>query len=224
MRATFIEIDGKLAIRFDPEIDEERLLLKAFDKQIGGSQGVLRVNGWATDSWDGDDAFVIVKQQRRISPANVTHFRKNEILTAAEELRTASRLTPQQLAQVFGVSRTTFYNWMEGATPREEAFTHLVEALNHIKDAKKKLDGIIDLPTWLRTPIAAGGKSPLQYIKEQQFSVFRGLVVRAGSPMSGFSQVKAPMVQPSMSVFERRLARERLSPSAQFEDDDESVK
>lgn len=51
MRATFIEGDGsRLAIRFEPEIDEERLLLKAFDQQIGGSKGVLRVNGWATDS------------------------------------------------------------------------------------------------------------------------------------------------------------------------------
>lgn len=202
-----------------------------FDQCHGGSTTTYRrivyidSNIWANRPycWDSD-AFVIVKQQRRVSPANVTLFRKNESLTAAEELRTVSRLTPQQLAQVFGVSRTTFYNWMEGATPREEAFTHLMEALNHIKDAKKKLDGIIDLATWLRTPIAAGGKPPLQYIKEQQFSVFRGLVVRARSPMSGFSQVKAPTIQPSMSAFERRLARERLSPSAQFEDDDEPVK
>ena len=139
-------------------------------------------------------------------------------MTAAQELRAVSRLTPQQLAQVFGVSRTTFYNWMEGATPREEAFTHLMETLNHIKDAKKKLDGIVDLSTWLRTPIAAGEKSPLQYIKEQQFSVFRGLVVRARSLMSGFSQVKAPTIQPSMSAFERRLTRERLSPPAILED------
>jgi hypothetical protein len=54
--------------------------------------------------------------------------------------------------------------------------------------------------------------------------VFRGLVVRARSPVSGFSQVKAPTIQPSLTTFERRLARERLSPSAQVEDDDEPEK
>jgi transcriptional regulator with XRE-family HTH domain len=169
--------------------------------------------------WD-TNSLVIVKQHRRVPSINVAL----DNVTAAEELRAVSRLTPQQLAQVFGVSRTTFYNWMQGASPREEAFTHLMETLNHIRDAKKKLDGIVDLSTWLRTPIAAGGKTPLHYIKEQQFSVFRGLIVRARSPVSGFSQVKAPTVQPSASAFERRLARERLSPSAQFEDDDESEK
>lgn len=202
-----------------------------FDQFHGGSTTTYRPvvhidsNVWANRPycWDSD-AFVIVKQQRRVSPVNVALFRKSENLTAAEELRAVSRLTPQQLAQVFGVSRTAFYKWMEGATPREETFTHLMEALNHIKDAKRKLDGITDLSTWLRTPIAAAGKSPLQYIKEHQFSVFRGLVVRARSPVSGFSQVKAPTIQPSMSTFERRLARERLSPSAQFEDDDELEK
>lgn len=202
-----------------------------FDQCHGGSTTTYRQivfvdsNVWSNRPYCWDpDAFVIVKQQRRVSPTNVALFRKNENPTAAEELRALSRLTPQQLAQVFGVSRTTFYNWMEGATPREETFTHLMEALNHIKDAKKKLDGIVDLSTWLRTPISGGGKSPLQYIKDQQFSVFRGLVVRARSPVSGFSQVKAPTIQPSLSTFERRLARERLSPSAQIEDDDEPEK
>jgi len=49
MHATFIEAgDLKLAIEFSAETDEERLLLRAFDKQIGGSIGVLNVNGWAT--------------------------------------------------------------------------------------------------------------------------------------------------------------------------------
>lgn len=201
-----------------------------FDQCHGGSTTTYRrvmcidSNVWTSRSYCLDaDSFVIVKQLRRVSPPSITLVQKTESVTAAEELRTVSRLTPQQLAQVFGVSRTTFYNWMEGATPREETFTHLMETLNHIKDAKKKLDGIVELSLWLRTPIAAGGKTPLHYIKEQQFSVFRGLVVRARSPVST-SQVKAPTIQPSMSTFERRLARERLSPSAQFDDEDEPEK
>jgi len=139
----------------------------------------------------------------------------------AEELRRLSGLTPAQLAQLFDVSRTTFYNWMEGASPREGSFAHLVETLNHVRDAKKRLAGVADLSAWLRTPVSAGGATPLQYLRQRRFDVFRGLVVRAKSPTTEFATAKSPVIRSTMSASARKQALERLSPRAKPDEDDD---
>src|SRR5262249_22934958 len=134
-------------------------------------------------------------------------------VTPAEELRALTRLPPGLLADLFGVSRTTFYKWIEGTTPRDERFQHLVEALAHVKDARQRLPQTIDFTAWLRTPIAPGAKTPLEYLRERRFSLFRGLILRATSANAGLVPVTSSIPSQPVSRAERLAARERVSPS-----------
>ncbi len=140
-------------------------------------------------------------------------------ITPAEELRSVTGLAPGMLADLFGVSRTTFYKWIEGATPRDERFQHLVDVVTHVKDARQRLPSSVDFAAWLRTPISPGAKTPLEYLREARFSVFRGLVLRAAS--AGLAQPVASTI-PSrpMSRTERAIARERISPTPRVDDDE----
>lgn len=140
-------------------------------------------------------------------------------VTPAEELRSLTGLPPGMLADLFGVSRTTFYKWIEGATPRDARFQHLVDVLTHVKDARKRLPASIEFTAWLRTPISPGAKTPLEYLREARFSVFRGLVLRAASA-SVAALVTSAIPSRPMSRLERALARERISPTPRVEDDE----
>lgn len=47
MKAKFIEdSDLRLAIQFEPETDDERLLLRAFSSQVESFQNRLTIRGW----------------------------------------------------------------------------------------------------------------------------------------------------------------------------------
>jgi hypothetical protein len=146
--------------------------------------------------------------------------RARNAITAAEELRSFTKLPSITLANMFGVSRTTFYNWIEGSTPRDERFQHLVDALAHVKDASRKLPSTIDLSLWLRTPIASGAKTPLDYLREKRFRVFRGLLVRVGSEAMGLTPVMSVLSGPTMSREERAAALERISPQPRSDEED----
>jgi hypothetical protein len=123
------------------------------------------------------------------------------------------------LAQLFGVSRTAYYKWMEGATPRDERFQHLVDVLSHVKDARRRLAPSIDFASWLRTPIAPGAKPPIDYLRDSKFTIFRGLVLRAASATT-MPSVSSSIPSRVTSSAERMAARERISPSPRFEDDE----
>jgi hypothetical protein len=144
-----------------------------------------------------------------------------EVLTPADELRSLTRLPPAMLADVFGVSRTTFYKWIEGATPRDERFQHLVDTLIHIKDAKQRLPSSIELGSWLRTPISPGGKTPLGYLRERRFTVFRGLILRAASTSIALTPVASSIPTRASTREERAIERERVSPSPRTDEDEE---
>jgi hypothetical protein len=143
------------------------------------------------------------------------------VLTPAEELRRLTGLQPSLLANLFQVSRTTFYKWLEGATPRDERFQHLVEVVAHVKEARQRLPPSTDFTAWLRTPISPGAKSPLEYLREARFSVFRGLVLRTAS--GGLSPpVTSAMPPRQTNRLDRALSRERISPTPRTEDDEDS--
>jgi len=174
---------------------------------------------------------VVVRSQRGLQPAPPPSARgrapaerqnESEVVTPAEELRSITRLPPGMLAELFGVSRTTFYKWVEGATPRDERFQHLVDVLTHVKDARRRLPPAIEFTSWLRTPISPGAKAPLEYLRERRFSLFRGLILRATSAGMGLTAPVASSIPVrAMSPDERALARERVSPSPRAEADEE---
>ncbi|MGB8932433.1 MAG: hypothetical protein WCC48_14415, partial [Anaeromyxobacteraceae bacterium] len=83
----------------------------------------------------------------------------------AEELRALTGLTAQRLAELFGVSRTAYYKWMEGATPRDARYDHLLQVLSQVRDASARVGGVEDFAAWLRTPVSPGGKTPLDYLR-----------------------------------------------------------
>ena len=155
--------------------------------------------------------------QKRLRPEPRSH----SAITPAEELRSISGLPPAMLADLFDVSRTAYYKWMEGATPRDERFQHLVEVLAHVKDARQRLPASVEFTSWLRTPISPGAKAPLEYLRASRFNVFRGLVLRASA--AGIASAPLASVVPgrAMSASERAAARERISPLPRFEEDED---
>jgi hypothetical protein len=108
---------------------------------------------------------------------------------------------------------------MDGATPRDDRFQHLVEVLSHVKDARCRLPSSVDFASWLRTPIAPGAKPPIDYLRDSKFTVFRGLVLRAASATT-MPPVSSFIPSHVTSAAERMAARERISPSPRFEDDE----
>jgi hypothetical protein len=143
--------------------------------------------------------------------------------TPAEELRVLTRLPPQLLADLFGVSRTAYYKWMKGATPRDARYGHLLEVLVHVRAVSEKLAGITDLSAWLRTPVSPGGKSPLDYLHEQRFTAFRGFALRA---TSGRMNLGAPRPalrgESTLDVDERAAARRRINPTPWYAENDDA--
>lgn len=140
-------------------------------------------------------------------------------ITPAEELRSLTGLAPGRLADLFSVSRTTFYKWMEGATPRDERFQHLVDMLAHVKDARRRLPSSVDIAAWLRTPISPGAKTPLEYLRDLRFNVFRGLVLRQAS-VGLAPTVTSVLPSRQMTRIERAIAHERIAPHPRVEDDE----
>jgi hypothetical protein len=195
-----------------------------------GTVLVMEVPAWATLVSPSDPSalpMLVIRATRATPVAPVAPSQRvprrarppATVITPAEELRSLTGLAPGMLADLFGVSRTTFYKWIEGATPRDERFQHLVDVVTHVRDARQRLPSSVDFAAWLRTPISPGAKTPLEYLREARFSVFRGLVLRAAS--AGLAQTVASTI-PSrpMSRSERAIARERISPTPRVEDDE----
>lgn len=99
-----------------------------------------------------------VEVMRSIPPVEAQPYAKLMAEVRAGFGRTLSRLT-----EVFGVSRQTFYNWLEGETPREEHRERLRQLANaaqvfvelQIKPTSQMLDRTV-----------SNGKSLLQLIAE----------------------------------------------------------
>lgn len=147
--------------------------------------------------------------------------RSHSAVTPAEELRSVSGLPPAMLADLFEVSRTAYYKWIEGATPRDERFQHLVDVLTHVKDARQRLPVSIEFTSWLRTPVSPGAKAPLDYLRTSRFNVFRGLVLRASAAGIASAPVTSVIPARAMSASERASTRERISPLPRLEEDED---
>jgi hypothetical protein len=174
----------------------------------------------ATSPPGGPGTSFIVRLGRRVRRNTSSRSTSSPPLSAAEELRAISGLQLGKLAEFFGVSRTTYYKWMEGATPRDARFQQLVDVLAHAKDAQRKLPPSIELSVWLRTPISPGGRSPLDLLRERRFSTFRGLLVRATSEEMGLTSPLPSIVATRMSREQSAIARERISPAPLINLDD----
>ena len=139
----------------------------------------------------------------------------------AERLREISGLKVERLAEIFGVTRTTYYKWLSGSLLHDVHREHLLEVLSLVEEAAQRLGSPGATNTWLLTPVSPGGKKPIDYLTAQQYNTFRGFLLRAQAGREVFRPLA-----PSRLVYRERSrediedARERLRPRAwRYEDD-----
>lgn len=137
----------------------------------------------------------------------------------AKSLRDISGLELDRLSAIFGVSRTAYYDWMSGSTPRGERRDHLLEVLSLVEEASKRLGDPAGTSTWLLTPVSSRGERPIDFLAVRNYTTFRGLLLRIPTER----EVIRPFLHPSRvrreltrQEFKERI--ERLSPRPRSED------
>jgi len=145
---------------------------------------------------------------------------KNSASVQAERLREISGLTIERLAEIFDVSRTTYYKWISGSPLHEVHREHLLEVLPLIEEAVKRLGNPSSTSTWLLTPVSPGGKKPIDYLAAREYTIFRGFLLRVRTGRETFRPLT-----PSNRTYKERSpeevkdALERLRPRAWRDDD-----
>jgi hypothetical protein len=139
-------------------------------------------------------------------------------ITPADELRGLTRLSPQLLANLFGVSRTTYYKWIEGTTPRDARYNHLLEVLSHLRDVSDRISRTCDIAAWLRTPVAPGGKTPLDYLRDQRYRAFRGFGLRVAGRQMDLGAPQPLFSDTTSTLADRADARRRINPTPRLPD------
>jgi transcriptional regulator with XRE-family HTH domain len=145
---------------------------------------------------------------------------KNFASVQAERLREISGLTIERLAEIFDVSRTTYYKWISGSPLHELHREHLLEVLPLIEEAVKRLGNPSSTSTWLLTPVSPGGKKPIDYLAARDYTIFRGFLLRGRTGRETFR----PLTPSNLTYKERspeevKDALERLRPRAWRDDD-----
>jgi hypothetical protein len=138
---------------------------------------------------------------------------RNSASIQAWRLREISGLKIEHLAKIFGVSRTTYYKWIEGSSIHNGHRECLFEALALVEDANQCLGSVGATNAWLLTPVSPGGKKPLDYLAEREYAIFRGFLLRIRTGHEVFQPVpcsKRVYRERSQEEFEDAL--ERLRP------------
>lgn len=127
---------------------------------------------------------------------------------AAQQIRELSGLKPAKLAELFGVSRKAFYDWLDGALPRDATREHLLEVAKLIEEASTRFGGSRELSSWLLTPVSPGGRTPFELLKEGRAASFRGFSLRSKSvPVGPLRRVREDLGPSAASEGLQRAAR-----------------
>lgn len=149
--------------------------------------------------------------------------RARELFPLAEEanrLRDLAGLDPTTLAAIFGVTRQSYHGWQTGVAPMPANRKHLLEALALIEDANARLGGPKALGTWLLSPSSPNGKRPVDYLREREYDVFRGVLLHAGNrPEFARPLVPGARLARELSAEHREGMRRRLRRPAKAGDD-----
>jgi transcriptional regulator with XRE-family HTH domain len=145
----------------------------------------------------------------------------NSASIQAERLREISGLKVERLAELFGVSRTTYYKWMSGSPLHDVHREQLLEVLSLVEEAAQRLGSPGATNTWLLTPVSPGGKKPIDYLAAREYSTFRGFLLHIRTGRETF-QPLAPSsrVRRERSREEVEDARERLRPRVWRDEND----
>ena len=122
--------------------------------------------------------YVIVSSLRDIFPESELSVAGPTPDTPARVLKDLSGMDAGRLAQVFGVSRTTFHQWASGATtPRGDHMEHLLEVLPLVQEAALRRPPQ-ELAIWLKTPVEPAGPKPLDLLGDNEYMAFKGFLHR----------------------------------------------
>ena len=99
---------------------------------------------------------LISEESSKNSTFNTTAIQNGSFKEQLDEIKTGLTLSITQLAELFGVTRKTVYDWYEGTTPRHG----ITSRMNILVDVLKSMPSEVDLPR-LKTVwnIPVSGKS-----------------------------------------------------------------
>jgi transcriptional regulator with XRE-family HTH domain len=147
----------------------------------------------------------------------------NSASVQAERLREVSGLTIERLAEIFGVSRTTYHKWISGSPLHDPHREHLLEVLPLIEEAAQRLGSPNSTGAWLLTPVSPGGKKPIDYLAAHEYSIFRGFLLRERTGQEMFRPLTSSnRTYKKRSPEEVKDSLERLRPRAWRDRDDDA--
>jgi transcriptional regulator with XRE-family HTH domain len=155
------------------------------------------------------------------SNEHISSFDTNSLSAQAERLREISGLTIERLAEIFDVSRTTYYKWISGSPLHDVHREHLLEVLPLLEEVAQHLASLNATSTWLLTPVSPGGKKPIDYLASREYAIFRGFLLRVRTNREAFRPLT-----PSNRIYKERSPEEvqdtleRLRPQAWRDDND----
>ena len=145
----------------------------------------------------------------------------NSASVQAERLREISGLTIKRIAEIFGVSLTTYHKWISGSPLRDAHREHLLEVFSLIEQAAQRLGSPHATRTWLLTPVSPGGKKSVDYLAEREYALFRGFLLRVRSGQEMFRPLTpSNRIHKERSPEEINAALERLRPRVWRDDED----
>jgi len=145
----------------------------------------------------------------------------NSASVQAERLREISGLTIKRIVEIFGISPTTYHEWISGSGLHDSHREHLLAVLPLMEQAAQRLGSPHATSTWLLTPVSPGGKKPLDYLAEREYELFRGFLLRVRTGQEMFRPL-APSnrIHKERSPEEINAALERLRPRVWRDDED----
>lgn len=165
--------------------------------------------GWTRTKFDSDP---------RQSSRPITRYSAS---VQAERLREISGLTIKRIVEIFGISPTTYYEWISGSGLHDSHREHLLEVLPLMEQAARRLGSPHATSTWLLTPVSPGGKKPVDYLAEKEYDLFRGFLLRVRTGQEMFRPLTpSNRVHRERSPEEINAALERLRPRVWRDDED----
>lgn len=138
---------------------------------------------------------------------------------AAARIRELTGLQIEKLAELFGVSRGAYYNWLSGTRPRGDHRDRLLFAQQLLEEAARILGEPREVGAWLISPSPASGRVPIDLLKNGQYDLCRSLLTR-----SGVKRKALPVrTKRRLGGEDLRAEMRRISPAPAIEDIDDPV-
>jgi transcriptional regulator with XRE-family HTH domain len=131
------------------------------------------------------DVIVSFLDENLLNPPAVASAAEIEVAeeNPAKDLRELTELPVERLADVFGVSRVTYYNWMSDKPISLDNLARLRTIVALLKQVRSLLRvDTRDFGRWLIAPVGPSGESPFDFLRDGADARVRSLALRIPSP------------------------------------------